>query len=347
MTTTPRRLIAQALELPVSAVRVEPRARLAHQRNNLYDAWAGERHMVVKEYFKRDEEAPVREAGAMRLLAPLDIAPQLVLCHATVESDFGPFVVYNWMEGEMWDRRRPTPQELGRLANLWLVLHEFPTEDLWMSPGYGHSLQASGEQFMSRFQQYAAWVRAEYPAALPVIELGLHLLERAYEAATELEHLRPVFRFCRADARFANVIERPSGRLGLVDWEDCGLRDPARDIADLLTGANQEDLLTWTDWQAFLQPYLAGRATTDAELERRMELYLEVFPILRLTILVSYGLQRVQTGQLASWEINDMAPNLRLRRYLARALAWPKHDFAGEFDALAGLTFFPEERPSC
>jgi hypothetical protein len=32
-----------------------------------------------------------------------------------------------------------------------------------------------------------------------------------------------------------------------------------------------------------------------------------------------------------------------LRRYLARALAWPKHDFAGELDALAGFTFFPEE----
>lgn len=343
MTATPQTIIAQALRVPADAIRVEPRTRLTHQSNNLYDAWAGERHMVVKEYLKPDEmeEAPMREAGAMRLLAPLDIAPQLVLCHAQVEPDFGPFVVYDWMEGEMWDRRRPAPHELGRLAELWLTLHEIPTDGLWRSEG--RSMQQADQEFTKRFRLYAEWVRAEYPAAQPSVELGWQLFERRHEVGPELEQLAPVFRFCRGDARFANVIGRSDGRLGMIDWEDCGLRDPARDIADLLTAANQEDLLTWVEWQAFLRPYLDGRAASDPDLEHRAELYLAVFPIFWFVILISHGLKHARNGQLARWTINDMAPNQRLRRYLARALAWPKTEFTGELDALAGLTFFPEE----
>jgi len=58
--------------------------------------------------------------------------------------------------------------------------------------------------------------------------------------------------FCRSDARFANVIARPDGRVGLVDWEDSGLRDPARELADLLHHPNQEDLIDAEGWQPFL-----------------------------------------------------------------------------------------------
>src|SRR5712691_10851101 len=91
--------------------------------------------------------------------------------------------------------------------------------------------------------------------------------------------------FCRSDPRFANVIARPDGRLGLVDWEDCGLRDTAREVADLLLHPNQEDLLGWREWQAFLQPYIDGRRS-DADFERRLQAYLAVFPIFWLGLLL-------------------------------------------------------------
>jgi thiamine kinase-like enzyme len=65
--------------------------------------------------------------------------------------------------------------------------------------------------------------------------------------------------FCRSDPRCANVIARPDGRLGLGDWEDSGLRDPGREVADLLLHPNQEDLVAGPVWDAFLRPYQASR----------------------------------------------------------------------------------------
>ena len=39
--------------------------------------------------------------------------------------------------------------------------------------------------------------------------------------------------------------------------------------------------------------------------------------------------------------INGLEANLRLRRYLARALAWPDRDLARELAGLGDLRFFP------
>ena len=58
-------------------------------------------------------------------------------------------------------------------------------------------------------------------------QVCMQSLERGLADALPLiPEVAPVC-FCRSDARFANVISRPDGRVGLVDWEDSGLRDPA------------------------------------------------------------------------------------------------------------------------
>jgi thiamine kinase-like enzyme len=156
-----------------------------------------------------------------------------------------------------------------------------------------------------------------------------------------LEGAEPVLCFCRADPRFANVIARPTGRLGLVDWEDCGLRDPARDVADLLTHANQEDIVAPDVWSAFLDPYLAARRPVDPNLDTRVHLYLLLFPVYWLARNLHIGAQRAVEGQLSAWSINEMAPNQRLRRYLARARAWPARDFTRQLYAARSIEFFP------
>jgi aminoglycoside/choline kinase family phosphotransferase len=147
--------------------------------------------------------------------------------------------------------------------------------------------------------------------------------------------------FCRADARFANVIRRPDGRLGLVDWEDSGLRDPARDVADLLTHPNQEDLVAPEAWDSFLQPYLAGRAAVDPQLARRVQLYLAIFPLYWLATLLGRGMRLAAADGLDGWTVNGLPANVRLRRYLARALAWPQADGAPWLARLEGVTFLP------
>ena len=339
-----QRSIAQALDQPGAAIRIEERRPLTHQSNRLYDAWAGDRQLIVKEFLKPDElhDAPLREARALELVVPLDIAPRLVLLQPSATPALGPVVVYEWMAGEMWERRRPSSQQLVQLADTWLALHALPTEGLWMSRGYERSLREHEARLRAQFLSYAGWVSEEFPAGTQAVDLVLDLMERRREVVAELECSTPVLRFCRGDARFANVIQRPDGRLGLVDWEDSGLRDPARDVADLLTAADQEDVLDWGDWQAFLHPYLQGRYAVDPTLARRVELYLAMFPILWLVVLASHGLQRARRGELAGWTTNTMAPNQRLRRYLARALAWPEMELADQLAELAEVTFFPD-----
>ena len=345
---TLQEIIAQAVGRPATAIRVARRPPLTHQSNRLYDAWADERHLIIKEFLKPDElhDAPLREARALELLAPLDIAPRLVCFQASFTPALGPIVVYEWMEGEMWDRRRPSGQELTQLADTWLRMHALPPERLWISRGYERSLRESEAHLRARFLAYADWVEVEYPAGRRAVDLCLDLMDRRREVTAKLERSNPVLCFCRSDPRFANVIRRPDGRLGLVDWEDSGLRDPAREIADLITAANQEDLLAWDEWQAFLRPYLDGRRAVDPHLARRAEFYLAIFPIFWLIILADHGLQRARGGQLAGWTINDMSPNHRLRRYLARALAWPEPRFADQLEALAEVTFFPDSGSS-
>ena len=145
--------------------------------------------------------------------------------------------------------------------------------------------------------------------------------------------------FCRSDARFANVIARPDGRVGLVDWEDSGLRDPALELVDLLHHPNQEDLLDAEGWQPFLDHYLPSRSA-DTGFGERLRGYLALFPVFWLGVLLTEGMRRSASGALQGWLVNDLEPNQRLRRYVARSLAWPAIDPTNRLSDVADVTFF-------
>jgi Ser/Thr protein kinase RdoA (MazF antagonist) len=196
--------------------------------------------------------------------------------------------------------------------------------------------------FQGRLEGYGAWVEAEFRPGREASGLGLAVLEKSQKAAAQLASCTPALYFCRSDPRFANVIERPDGRLGLVDWEDSGLRDPATELADLVSHPNQEDLLSWAEWQAFIQPYAEVRSRTDPELLERLQLYLVIFPVFWLSLFVERGIERARAGEAPGWAIEGLPANQKLRRYLARALAWPETDFAEVLEKVANLRFFPE-----
>jgi len=342
MTDTLEATVADATGLPLTAITASLRPPLGIQSNRLYDVWAGDRHLIAKEFLKpaEFEDAPIHEYRALQLLAPLDIAPQPVLFRPPT-GPLGPVVVYEFMEGEMWDRRHPTPSELAQLAEVWLKISAVSAQGLWMSRGHDRSFDENEARFRAQFQAYAAWVEAEFPPGQRAVELCFTLLESRRTVTRQLEDYDPSLCFCRADARFANVIRRPDGRLGLVDWEDSGLLDPAKALADIMTHPNQEDLVLLDEWQAFLRPYLAGQGKLDPDLPDRLHLYLALLPVFWLAVLAREGLHRVGTEQLASWRVNGLPANERLRRYLARALAWPEMDFAEQMEALADVELFP------
>lgn len=322
-----------------NAAKISVRPPLTFQSNRLYDVWVNGRHLIAKEFLKPDElqDAPAREFQALQLLEPLDIAPRPVF----YDPDMAPVVVYEFMEGEMWDRKRPSPSELTQLTEVWLKMHTVPNEDLWFSRGHHTSFQTLESRFHDSFQKYTEWTAVAYPAGQRSAESCLDLLTQFRTVTRELTAHAPALCFCRSDPRFANVIQRPDGRLGLVDWEDSGLRDPARDLADLITHPNQEDLLHLNDWQAFLTPYLAKRGQLDATIQDRLHLYLAIFPIFWLAILLEHGIQKAKTGTVSGWHTNRLPVNEQLRRYLARALAWPDLAFHSQLAALAQIEFFP------
>ena len=343
MIETLKQRVTAALGLAVDETSLVLRRPLTYQSNHLYDLRAGRSHWIVKEFCKPDEfeRAPRREYQALERLERLDIAPRPVFLSAEPRPPLGPFVVYEYMPGQMWDRRRPAAAELSQLADIWLQMAEMPVNDLLPARAYERSPDKAAAGWQRDFERYAGWAGVHFPAALPAARLCQQALAMHQGTVQELTAARPRLTFGRGDSRFANIIARPGDRLGIVDWEDSGLTDPALDLADLMVHANQEDLLSAGEWQAFLTPYLVARRAADPGLERRLELNLAVVSLVWLSILVGHGLDLAREGRLNDWSINEMPANQRLRRYLARVLAWPAADFCGRLETLVGLTFFP------
>jgi thiamine kinase-like enzyme len=329
--------IAKTLGLHPNDLAIKMRPPLDFQSNRLYDIWADGRHLIAKEYLQPDELeiAPWREYQALQVLAPLDIAPQPVFYEPTL----GPIVVYAYMEGEMWDRRSATPSDLANLAETWLKLNTAQAD--WFSRGSERSLHTVILEFRQRIEAYWDWTKTEFKPGERAAEMCLELLEKRQNIISELAESQPVTCFCRADPRFANVIQRPNGQLGLVDWEDSGLRDPARDAADLVTHPNQEDLIPWPTWQAFLTPYQQAHSKTDPDFPNRVHSYLALFPIFWLSVILMRGVKLAASNQLANWTVNEIPVNQRLGRYLVRARAWPEMAYEHWLENTELPCFFP------
>jgi aminoglycoside phosphotransferase (APT) family kinase protein len=330
--------IAKAIGIKSTKFQISLRKPLDFQSNSLYDIWGDGLHFIAKEYIQPDELAiaPLREYNALQLLASLDIAPRPVFFEPTV----GPIVVYEYMEGEMWDRRSVSTSDLSKLIDVWLKINSVPAD--WVSRGFERSLQVIEQEFHQRLESYIDWSSAEFKLGKRAADVCMQLLENRHAVIKELSEHTPTLCFCRADPRFANVIQRPNGQLGLIDWEDSGLRDPAREVADILTHPNQEDLVSWEEWQVFIEPYMRVRSKLDIGITRRTHLYLAIFPLFWLTMLLRRGVRLASTGQLADWTIKGLTGDLRLRRYLARALAWPSMEYKNILDELESLEFFPK-----
>lgn len=325
-----------------SGATIQERRPLGFQSNQLFDVWWNGRHYIAKNFLKNDElaDAPRREFEALQLLSPLDVAPQPVF----YDPALGPVVIYEFLEGDMWDRTKPRAVQLQQLADLWLTLNDVSANDLWLSRGMVRSMQDVTAMFHTYLQNYETWAMAHFPPGLYGVDHCRATLARLPAILDSFAELpEPTLHFCRADPRFANVIQRPDGRLALVDWEDCGLRDPARDVADLLTHPNQEDLLTDEEWGAFLRPYTAARHKTDPLFNERVHHYLALFPVFWLLGLLNYGVNHFKAGNsLKGWQPNHIPVNIQLRRYLARATCWPAPPTAADQASLAQLSFFPD-----
>lgn len=330
---TMKTLVAQALHVSPDQVVIKERPRLPIQNNCLYDVYVAGRHLIAKEFLRFAVEplAPVREFQSLQRLGSLGIAPQPLL----YRPDVAPVVVYEFMDGVMWDRSRPQPAQLSQLADLWTILAQMQTSGL---------VDANSDWRVPRIQEafvtYAQWTATQFPPGQQAAALCLRLLEPLTQVVQALLARPPQLGFCRLDARFANIIQRSDGRLGLVDWEDSGLGDPAFALADMMLHVNQEDLVTWETWHEVFEPYLQMMQEKDAGFRGRVHHFHYLLSVFWLALFIPHGIQRSQDGTVSDWRINDVPANLRLRRYLARALAWPDMEFQNQLNDLENVVFF-------
>jgi hypothetical protein len=70
-------------------------------------------------------------------------------------------------------------------------------------------------------------------------------------------------------------------------------------------------------------------------------LYIAILPVIWLALLLDAGVRKANAQDITDWRINELPANERLRRYLARAQAWPDMAFHKQLAALGQIDFFP------
>ena len=328
--------------IPLSDITITARKRLDYQSNNLYDVHFEDSHWIAKEFVKEDEflDAPRREYDALKLLETFDIAPVPIDYLPYPEFEH-PVVIYEFMPGEMWDRRKPSQDELKALAETWLITHQATKDGLWLSRGWDETEEQRLAQSHWFYTAYLEWAELHFPDGVKPVKEAIAFYDIYHEEIQKLCRANPALLFSRSDPRFANIIARPDGRIGFVDWEDSGLRSPIRTIADLLLHPNQEDLLSDTEWQIFLDIYFNSYPVQSNNLRQLLRWYKLVGSLMWLGGLLYFGVQRARQGTLTEWQINGMPANQRLRRYLARAKGWADDSFESQLARVQDLSFFP------
>lgn len=305
--------VALGLGVPIRHMQASLRKPRGYQTHTLFDVTAPGKHWIAKRYTLQDgqDDAPAREFEALKMVASLDIAPQ------PVWFDGAALVVYEFMPGEVWDRKTATPDEMRALAQTWLRVGRVDAASVGASTLFRRLQDPSGRARCPDVSLYAQWA-SQRPHTRRAGELCAAAAARAHAAWDELAQFPARLRFCKCDPRFGNVLARPNGLIGLTDWEDCGLQDPAIEIADLFTAPNQEDLLAPQAKKALLDALREW--DEDGALARRVALYETVLLGTWFPVLMRVGLRRFADGALADWEINGMPYAGRLQRLLSRAL---------------------------
>ena len=210
--TLRRLLVARGLIDPAAAWR-----RLSGGRTNLTWAVGDGRNAVVCKLYRDGRASPLfanspaAEQAALQALAGTGLAPDLL---ASLDTAFGPVVLYRHIPGDTWRGATDT------VARLLATLHAHPAPaSLPAKPMEFEAILAQGDEMLAELGHInGATLRALRPEP-----------EDAGQVAPVFLHGDPVP---------ANIVMGPNAPV-LVDWQCPGVGDPCEDLAIFLSPAMQ------------------------------------------------------------------------------------------------------------
>lgn len=182
---------------------------------------------VVKRYHAgrgplRFPNLPDAEAAALKRLAETEAVPRL-LGYFPDEADRRPVLVYDFVAGRLWDGNPAAVGAALRRVHA-LALPEDPHPFRRLAYRAEAMLQEVA-RLLDEMPAVAASARAE---ALRAVLPAPRALPRPRALSVVHSDLGP-----------GNLIERADGRVVIIDWQCCGVGDPAEDLYAFLSPAFQ------------------------------------------------------------------------------------------------------------
>ena len=228
--------------------------------NNVYHLSDGGRQVVLKRRLDCNAHPLVREYHVMRALREQGIAPNPHALDLRPEIRVAPCIIMDYVPGTRVPVGGITPEIARAIARTCLVVHGTPIECLLRDlPELAEQAYTDLRSYVTDLVfQFGAWLEQRQQAELDDA-LGAHvgglvhwLLERAEH---DNEHWMGYVprALCQGDLREFNMVARGDSVV-LLDWERCGIDDPAYDVGWFLALAD----LSAEAEQAFRDAYGPG-----------------------------------------------------------------------------------------
>lgn len=213
--------------------------------NNVYHIADGSRQIVLKRRLDCNAHPLIREFHVMRVLQGRQVAPHPHALDLRPEIPVAPCIVMDYVSGQRVPDGGITPDIARGIARTCLAVHGTPIHTLVRDlPELSEQAYTDLRAYVTDLVfQYGAWLEVRQQTGLGDDALGQQvgalvgwLLEHAER---ENEHWTGYVprALCQGDLREFNMVVCDDNVV-LLDWERCGIDDPAYDIAWFLALGN-------------------------------------------------------------------------------------------------------------
>jgi len=215
--------------------------------NDVYQISDGSRHFVLKRRLDRNAKPLIREYHVMRMLASTGGAPEPLALDLRPEQPVAPCLIMSFVTGTRLVEGGIEAAMARRIGKACAEIHRQPVEPLLRElpelDGWGYKdLLSYVVEVLEEYRAFLQWRSQDGLEDDDLTRYILSLLEWATGMAemenTHWRHGTPKA-LCHGDLREFNML-LPENGIGLIllDWERCGVGDPAYDMGWFLALAN-------------------------------------------------------------------------------------------------------------